>query len=276
MSRSSDMRNNRSDTGPEPGPKLGPDIRPADRLFVALDLVDVNRAASLAHALAGRVGGIKIGKEFFTANGPEGFRRLADAGLPIFLDLKFHDIPTTVARAVRAALPLRPLMLDVHASGGAAMMRAAAAAAAEGTAPLGGEAAGVQPLAGRPLVIAVTILTSLRQADLDVLGVSGSVQEQVIRLAVLAKNCGLDGAVCSCAELMALRGACGADFVLVVPGIRPSWAEGDEHRRTITPAEAIALGADYIVVGRPIVQAPDPAEAAARICEELASALPRE
>lgn len=244
-----------------------PTIRPTDRLIVALDLVDVERAVALARSLAGRVGGIKLGKEFFTANGPEGYRRVADAGLPIFLDLKFHDIPTTVARAVRAALPLRPFMLDVHASGGAAMMRAAAKALAEGS-PEGSPKAG--GAGARPLLVAVTVLTSLHQADLEALGLSGSVQEQVTRLAALARDCGLDGAVCSCAELMAVRGACGPDFVLVVPGVRPSWAAGDEHRQTISPAEAIALGADYIVVGRPIVQAPDPAEAAARICAEMA------
>ncbi|MGZ9106340.1 MAG: orotidine-5'-phosphate decarboxylase [Rhodoplanes sp.] len=247
-----------------------PNIRPADRLFVALDLVDVNRAVSIARCLAGIVGGLKLGKEFFTANGPEGFRRVADVGLPIFLDLKFHDIPTTTARAVRAALPLSPFMLDIHASGGEAMMRAAAGAVAEGAAEGGVAAMGRR----RPLLVGVTVLTSLRQADLGVLGVQRSMQKQVARLAVLAKSCGLDGVVCSCAELMAVRGACGRNFVLVVPGIRPSWAEGGEHRRTITPGDAIALGADYIVVGRPIVQAPDPAEAAARICEEMAPAFP--
>lgn len=241
-------------------------IRPADRLFVALDLVDLERSITVARALAGHIGGIKLGKEFFTANGPEGYRRIAELGLPIFLDLKFHDIPTTVARAVRAALPLHPFMLDVHASGGAAMMRAAANAAAEREMDVGATRA--QPR-GRPLVVAVTVLTSLHEADFEFLGISRSLQEQAARLAGLAKRCGLDGAVCSCSELMALRGACGADFVLVVPGIRPSWAQDDEHRRTITPEEAIALGADYIVVGRPIVQAPDPAEAAARVCEEM-------
>ena len=245
-------------------------------MFVALDLVDVDRAVAIARALAGRVGGIKLGKEFFTANGPEGYRRVAEAGLPIFLDLKFHDIATTVARAVRAALPLRPFMLDVHASGGAAMMRAAAKAVAEGSIEAGGAGMGAVEPGIKPLIIAVTVLTSLRQADFGALGLSGSVPEQVARLAVLAKSCGLDGAVCSCAELMTLRGACGSDFILVVPGIRPSWAQRDEHRQTITPAEAIALGADYIIVGRPIVQAPDPAEAAARICEEIAPAFPRD
>jgi orotidine-5'-phosphate decarboxylase len=248
-----------------------PNIRPADRLFVALDLVDLDRAVSVARALVGVVGGIKLGKEFYTANGPEGFRRIAKVGLPIFLDLKFHDIPTTVARAVRAALPLSPFMLDVHASGGEAMMRAAVGAVATDTTEEEGTAAEGR----RPLLIAATVLTSLRQADLGALGIQGSVQEVATRLAVLAKSCGFDGAVCSCAELMAIRGACGRDFLLVVPGIRPSWSAGDEHRQTITPAEAIALGADYIVVGRPIVQAPDPAEAAARICEEIAPAFPR-
>ena len=246
-----------------------PNIRPADRLFVALDLVDVDRAVSLARGLAGLVGGIKLGKEFYTANGPQGFRRVAEVGLPIFLDLKFHDIPTTVARAVRAALPLNPFMLDVHTSGGEAMLRAAANAVAEGAAEEGGAAQG-----RRPLLIGVTMLTSLRQADLGTLGVQRSMQKQVTRLAVLAKSCGLDGAVCSCAELMAIRGACGRDFVLVVPGIRPSWTKGEEHRRTMTPGDAVALGADYIIVGRPIVQAADPAEAAARICEEMAPAFP--
>lgn len=246
-------------------------LKPADRLFVALDLVDLERAVAVARAMAGHIGGIKLGKEFFTANGPEGYRRIAELGLPIFLDLKYHDIPTTVARAVRAALPLHPFMLDVHASGGAAMMRAAAEAAAEA-----GMQAGGVPSRGRPLVVAVTVLTSLHQADFEFLGISRSLQEQATRLAELAKQCGLDGAVCSCSELMALRGACGADFVLVVPGIRPGWAQDDEHRRTITPAEAIALGADYIVVGRPIVQAPDPADAAARVCEEMARVLPQD
>jgi orotidine-5'-phosphate decarboxylase len=246
-----------------------PHIRPADRLFVALDLVDLDRAVSVARALVGIVGGVKLGKEFYTANGPVGFRRIAEVGLPIFLDLKFHDIPTTVARAVRAALPLSPFMLDVHASGGEAMMRAAAGAVT------GADEGGAARKPG-PLLIAATVLTSLRQADLGALGIQGSVQEVATRLAVLAKSCGLDGAVCSSAELMAIRGACGGDFVLVVPGIRPGWASGDEHRQTITPAEAIALGADYIVVGRPIVQAPDPAEAAVRICEEIAPAFPRD
>ncbi|TVR78172.1 MAG: orotidine-5'-phosphate decarboxylase [Rhodospirillales bacterium] len=233
---------------------------PTDRIFVALDLVDVDQAVAIARALAGRVGGVKIGKQFFTANGPEGVRRVAEIGLPLFLDLKFHDIPSTVGAAVRAALPMKPFMLNVHAAGGSRMMRAAAEAAATA-----GDA--------RPRVLAVTVLTSLGDPELAELGMPVTLREHVTRLAVLAKSCGLDGVVCSCSELMAIRGACGQDFILVCPGIRPTWAAGDDHRRLLTPAEALALGADYLVIGRPIVKADDPAAAVARIGDEIAADL---
>jgi orotidine-5'-phosphate decarboxylase len=161
-----------------------------------------------------------------------------------------------VAGAVRAALPLDPFMLNVHALGGAAMMRAAADAAAE---------AGAK----RPMVLAVTVLTSLVTADLASVGIFGTVRDQVVRLAVLAKDCGLDGVVCSAEEVVALRGACGRDFKLVVPGIRPSWAAAGDQKRIVTPADAVALGADYLVIGRPITTAANPAEAARRIGEEI-------
>ncbi|MBK8907788.1 MAG: orotidine-5'-phosphate decarboxylase [Rhodospirillales bacterium] len=236
-------------------------MKPSDRIFVALDTVDVEHAVALARQLKGTVGGVKIGAEFFTASGPDGFERVAEVGLPVFLDLKFHDIPNTVERAVRAAIKLKPFMLNVHAMGGEFMLRAAAAAAEETAAEAGIE---------RPLVLAVTVLTSLSAADLAAMGISASLPRQVTRLAVLARDCGLDGVVCSCAEIMALRGACGARFKLIVPGIRPSWAAGDDHKRMITPADAIALGADYLVIGRPIIRAADPAEAARRICDEIA------
>lgn len=232
---------------------------PHERIFVALDTCDVEKALDLATGLRGLVGGIKLGNEFFTACGPDGVRRVAEAGLPVFLDLKYHDIPTTVARAVTAALPLRPLMLNVHGAGGAEMMRAAAAAAAAG-----GE--------GRPLVLAVTVLTSLAPADLEGIGIAGSIRDQVTRLAVLAKTCGLDGVVCAASEIMALRGATGSGFKLVVPGVRPVWAAADDHKRVLTPGDAIALGADYLVIGRPIVASPRPAEAARRIVDEIAAA----
>lgn len=230
----------------------------AKRVFVALDTTDVDRAEALARAVRGSVGGIKLGKEFFTANGPQGVRRVSeDAGLPVFLDLKYHDIPNTVAAAVRAALPLRPFMLNVHAGGGAAMMKAAAEAARE---------AGPD----RPLVIGVTVLTSLSQEDLETLGMVGSVTDVVLRLARMTRDCGLDGVVCSAREIVALRGACGSNFKLVVPGIRPAGSVADDQRRVVTPAEALALGADYLVIGRPINAAPDPAAAARAIAEEMA------
>ncbi|OHC73793.1 MAG: orotidine 5'-phosphate decarboxylase [Rhodospirillales bacterium RIFCSPLOWO2_12_FULL_58_28] len=229
------------------------------RVFVALDTVDVGRAAALAGRLKGVVGGVKLGKEFFTANGPQGVERVSAAGLPVFLDLKFHDIPNTVAGAVRAALALKPFMLNVHASGGAAMMRAAVDAAAE---------AGDD----RPLMLAVTVLTSLDADDLKATGVAGAVSEQAARLASLAEDCGMDGVVCSAFEAGMLRQRLGPDFKLVVPGVRPVWASADDQKRIMTPAEAVNAGADYLVVGRPITGAVDPVKAAEKIAAELASA----
>ncbi len=234
-------------------------FKPADRVFVALDTPHMDGALSLAGSLAGLVGGIKLGKAFFTANGPQGVRRAAGAGLPVFLDLKFHDIPNTVADAVRAALSLAPVMLTVHASGGAAMMRAAADAAEE---------AG----ANRPLVLGVTVLTSLGAEDLAATGPAGPVSDQVMRLARLAQAGGLDGVVCSAGEAAALRQACGVHFKLVVPGIRPAGAAAGDQKRTATPAEAIAAGADYLVIGRPITGADDPAQAARAVAGEMEAA----
>ncbi len=234
-------------------------LRPSDRLFVALDTPHMDGALSLAGSLAGLVGGIKLGKAFFTANGPQGVRRAAAAGLPVFLDLKFHDIPNTVADAVRAALSLAPVMLTVHASGGAAMMRAAADAAEE---------AGTN----RPLVLGVTVLTSLGAEDLAATGLAGPVPDQVMRLARLAQASGLDGVVCSAREAAALREACGAAFKLVVPGIRPAGAGAGDQKRTATPAEAVAAGADYLVVGRPVTGADDAAQAARAIIDEIEAA----
>ena len=230
-------------------------VKPSDRIFVALDTVDLDRALALGRGLKGLVGGVKLGKEFFTALGPDGVHAVAELGLPIFLDLKFHDIPATVAGAVRAALALNPFMLNVHASGGEAMMRAAADA--------------VSPDPGRTLILAVTVLTSLADEDLAAIGVDGDAASQVLRLAKLAKQSGLDGVVCSAREAEALRAALGNDFKLVVPGIRPDWAGTDDQKRITTPAEAIARGADYLVIGRPITGADDPADAARRIAAEL-------
>lgn len=231
-------------------------MTPAERIFVAIDMVDVNKAVSLAARLKGRVGGFKIGKEFFTAQGPEGVRRITALGVAVFLDLKFHDIPNTVARAVHAALPLAPFMLNVHASGGAEMMRAAAS-----------EAAKFGP--GRPMMLAVTVLTSLGEDDLSALGVEGGTKAQVRRLAALAKDSGMDGVVCSPREIEVLRADLGPDFKLVTPGIRPEWSAKDDQARVLTPVEALKAGADYLVIGRPITKAADPAEAARRIAHEI-------
>lgn len=233
-----------------------------ERIFVALDTPDVARAAALSTALAGTVGEVKVGKEFFTANGPDGVRA-AVGGARLFLDLKFHDIPNTVAGAVRAAVRLRPFMLNVHASGGRAMMEAAARAA---------RAAAADAEVPRPLVIAVTVLTSLDDADLAALGQRGPVADQVRRLAVLARESGLDGVVCGAHEIADLRAACGPGFLLVVPGVRPAWAPAGDQKRVMTPGDALGAGADYLVIGRPITGQPDPAAAARRIAAEIVAA----
>ena len=231
-------------------------MKPSERIFVALDTVDAGRALSLAQGLAGLIGGVKMGKEFFTANGPAGVERVAQSGLPAFLDFKFNDIPQTVAAAVTAALPLRPFIITVHALGGAAMMRGAAAAA---------EAAGGE----RPMIVAVTVLTSLDEDDMSDLGLAGPVLDRVLALARLAKDCGLDGVVCSAQEVAALRRELGPDFKLVVPGIRPAWAPAGDQKRVMTPSQALAAGADYLVIGRPITGADDPRAAAQRIVDEM-------
>ncbi len=235
---------------------------PKDRLIVALDTPEIERAARLARALADDIGGVKFGKEFFTAQGPDGVRAAAGS-IPLFLDLKFHDIPNTVAAAVRAAVHLRPRILDVHASGGRAMMEAAAEAAREAA-----EDAEVP----RPLVLAVTVLTSLDDRDLAEVGQAGPSGAQVRRLALLAQDCGLDGAVCSPREIADLRAACGPEFVLLVPGIRPAWAAAGDQKRVMTPAQAVAAGADYLVIGRPITRAEDPRAAVRRVVAEIADA----
>ena len=226
---------------------------PANPVFCAIDTDDLHRAEGLGRALAGAAGGIKLGKEFFTAHGPPGVRRVqAAAGLPLFLDLKWHDIPNTVAGAVRAALPLNPYMLNVHASGGPAMLKAAR------------EAAG-----GRTLVIAVTVLTSLDDSDLEAVGLRGPAAARAVALARLSRDCGLDGVVCSPHEIAAIREACGPAFKLVVPGVRPAGSDVGDQKRVMTPGDARRAGADYLVIGRPITGAADPAAAARAILESL-------
>ena len=231
-------------------------MKPCERIFVAIDTTDAGQATELAASLAGHIGGIKLGKEFFTAHGPEGVRRVTAGGTPLFLDLKYHDIPNTVAGAVRAALALQPAILTVHASGGAAMMRAAAEAAAEA-----GDA--------MPLVLAITVLTSLTETDLPNIGVASPLSDQVVRLGLLAQKSRMDGVVCSAKEIIALRNICGPNFKLMVPGIRPVGAKNEDQKRVVTPVEAFALGADYLVIGRPITKAHDPVAAVQEIAGEL-------
>jgi orotidine-5'-phosphate decarboxylase len=225
------------------------------RLIVALDTLETDRARSWADAVAPHAGLLKLGLEFFLANGAAGFRGIT--GAPIFLDLKLHDIPNTVAGGVRAVLPLRPRMLTIHGSGGAAMIQAAHQAAA---------AAG----ADRPLILAVTVLTSLDAAALNAVGVTATLADQVLRLGRLAVEAGADGLVCSPLEVAMLRQALGPAVKLVVPGIRPAGAATDDQARTMTPVEAVSAGADWIVVGRPITGADDPGAAAATIAASIA------
>lgn len=230
-------------------------MKPTDRIFVALDTPDLDKAVALARSLKGHVGGMKVGKEFFTALGPQGVTAIADEGMPVFLDLKFHDIPNTVAGALRSSLALKPFMVNVHASGGAKMMEAAAGA--------------IKDASPKPILLGVTVLTSMSEEDLQGVGVDIAVADQVRRLALLAKDSGLDGVVCSAKEVEMLRAACGPDFKLVVPGIRPKWASSDDQKRIVTPKDAVAMGADYLVIGRPITGADNPVEAAKKIAEEL-------
>jgi orotidine-5'-phosphate decarboxylase len=233
-------------------------MSPKNPIFCALDTTDEARAASLARGLKGAVGGVKIGMEFFNARGPQGFRTVAEAGLPIFLDLKLHDIPNTVAGGIRAVLPLQPAIVNVHGAGGLAMMRAAADAASEA-----GDT--------RPLVIAVSVLTSLDDSDLAATGIAGTAADQVRRIAALAKQAGLDGVVCSAHEIETLRRDLGRDFKLIVPGIRPAGSDVADQKRIMTPSEALALGADVLVIGRPITGAANPREAADAITASLAA-----
>lgn len=226
----------------------------SDRLIVAFDTTDLARAASWAKATAPHVGVFKLGLEFFLANGAAGVRAIG--GRPVFLDLKLHDIPNTVAGGVRAVLDLRPKMLTIHASGGAAMIEAARRAA---------DTAG----ADRPMILAVTVLTSLDAAALAATGVLDQPADQVLRLARLALSAGADALVCSPLEVAMLRASLGPEAVLVVPGIRPAGAATDDQARTMTPAQAVAAGANWIVVGRPITGAIDPGAAAAAIADSV-------
>jgi len=225
------------------------------RVIVPLDVPDADSALALASRLDAKLCRVKVGKELFVAAGPDIVGRLQERGFEVFLDLKFHDIPNTVEGACRAAARLGVWMMNVHASGGAVMMRAAREA--------------IEGVARPPLLIAVTVLTSLRDADMQAVGFSGGVVESVDRLARLTRECGLDGVVCSAQEATRIRDAVGSDFVLVTPGIRLPNAVADDQARVVTPAEAVRLGAHYLVIGRPITQSPDPAATLESIRQSL-------
>lgn len=228
-------------------------------VFVAIDTPDLQRALTVSRAVKGYVGGLKVGLEFITACGPDGVRKVVEIGLPVFADVKFHDIPNTVAAASRELARLGAKIFNVHASGGEVMMREAAAAA--------------HAIDPKVRVIGVTVLTSLDDSILESVGQRGPAADQVVRLAQLAQHSGLDGVVCSAHEIAALRKACGKDFLLVVPGIRPAGADLADQRRVMTPGQAHAAGADILVIGRPITGAPDPAAAARAIAAELAGTM---
>jgi orotidine-5'-phosphate decarboxylase len=241
-----------------------------DRLIVALDYPDRSAALRLVEQLSGVVSTFKIGNQLFTAEGPALVREVIESGAKVFLDLKFHDIPNTVAGAITSAAGLGIAITNVHALGGLEMMRAAAraVAAGDGAAPGSGLASGQH--SGRPAVIAVTVLTSMDQATLTSIGVDTKVDEQAVRLAALAKEAGLDGVVASPREVRIIRERVATDnFLIVTPGIRPEWAAAGDQRRIATPSEAIRNGADYLVVGRPITGDPDPKAAAQRLIDEI-------
>jgi orotidine-5'-phosphate decarboxylase len=230
-------------------------LAPRDRLIVALDYSKAADARKLVSTLDESVATYKIGKQLFTAEGPDLVCQLIRVGKGVFLDLKYHDIPNTVAAAVRSASALGVSMLTVHATGGSAMLRAAVEAAAEAPKP--------------PLVLAVTVLTSLSDQDLQTIGVSGRVLDQVLRLAGLARDCGCGGVVASAHEAREIRRELGDGFAIVTPGVRPIGADPGDQARVVTPSQAIAAGATHVVIGRPITGAADPRQAAGAILREL-------
>ncbi|MCL2677767.1 MAG: orotidine-5'-phosphate decarboxylase, partial [Clostridiales bacterium] len=232
-----------------------------DKLIVALDVAGRAQALRLVEALSGHVGAFKIGMQLFDSEGPQIVRDVQALGGRVFVDLKFHDIPNTVAEAAKVISQKGAFMFTVHASGGYKMMRAAAEASRE---------AALQAGVGRPLVVGVTVLTSISQQVFnEEIGIPRTIAEQVVDWAKLAQKAGLDGVVASPLELAAIREACGKDFLIVTPGVRPRWAAANDQERVMTPGEAIAQGASYLVVGRPITAHADPRAAAGLIAAEM-------
>lgn len=236
-------------------------MKPEDarnKIIFALDVNGLSEIDRFAELLSGRVGMFKVGKELFTSCGPAAVKTVLDHGGQVFLDLKYHDIPNTVAQAMLAAAGLGVRLVNLHALGGGEMMEAAATAVQKEFNSL-----------ERPNLLAVTILTSSTEATLRQVGIEYPVRDMVVRLAILAKESGMDGVVASPLEIEPIRKACGPDFLIVTPGVRPSFAAVDDQKRIMTPFEAVEAGADYLVIGRPIARAADPAGAAQLIAEEI-------
>ena len=227
------------------------------KIVIALDFADAKPALAFVQQIDPKLCRVKVGKELFTAAGPQLIEQLVKRDFSVFLDLKFHDIPNTVAKACEAASRLGVWMLNVHASGGLAMMQAARE--------------GVNKSGHDPLLIAVTVLTSMAEAELAQVGVQGTLLDHVKRLALLTQQAGLDGVVCSAQEASMLRAACGPDFCLVTPGIRPADVAKDDQTRIVTPTQALSLGASYLVIGRPITQAANPLQALEQIIKSITS-----
>ena len=230
-------------------------------IFCAIDTPSLQEAISLGKNIKFNVGGIKVGLEFFSSNGPQGVAKLSNSlKLPIFLDLKFHDIPNTVSKAIEGILTLRPLMLNVHASGGISMMEASVDTVSNFANKNNIE---------RPLILGVTLLTSLDDKDLKGFGIDIKSQDYVLNLACLAKKAGLDGVVCSPYEVERIRSECGDNFIILTPGVRPLKSSSNDQKRVLTPKAALENGADFIVIGRPITQSADPEKASKEILNEI-------
>lgn len=231
-----------------------------NKLIVALDMESLDKAQELVKILKPKVKIFKIGMQLFTAYGPKAVEIVKNAGAEVFLDLKFHDIPSTVSLAACEAVKMGVFMFNVHCLGGKAMLTAASQAVKDAADKRNGK---------KPLLLGVTILTSMDRAELNRIGIAKSARKQVINLAILAKSCGLDGVVCSGEEIEIIKKTCGKDFITVVPGIRPAGKEAGDQKRVTTPSSAIKSGADFIVVGRPITESPDPLKAAESIIAEM-------
>ena len=229
------------------------------KIIVALDTKNVDRALNLVKKLPD-AGAFKLGLEYFCANGPEGVKVISETGVKIFLDLKFHDIPNTVNESLKAVIPMQPFMLTLHISGGKNMIKAAVDTI---------EKDSKRNKLKRPLILGVTVLTSINAEDFNSLGILGNVEEQVVRMAELAHDSGLDGIVCSAKELKILKKHFKEKLMFITPGIRPNWGKNNDQKRIVTPFEALNFGADYLLIGRPITEAPEPKNAFDKICSEI-------